>query len=133
MDAPLYLECTFSHHSVNCFLKVTNRFNFIYFHIGLPIPIFQFLKKKKIKRGRPGCVNKSLSRLLTLDISEFSPKYQSFPSGHMGVASSLASACGNTYSNDSKFFDTHQNKLYEKYNQFKWNICCTHGWTSPNW
>lgn len=68
--------------------------------------IFQFLKKK-IKRGRPGCVNKSLSEFVDPGHCKGSHKYQSFPSGHMGVASSLASALYMEmhYSNDSKFFE----------------------------
>ena len=68
--------------------------------------IFQFLKKK-IKRGRPGCVNKSLSEFIDPGHCKGSHKYQSFPSGHMGVASSLATALYMEmhYSKNSKFFE----------------------------
>lgn len=68
--------------------------------------IFQFLKKS-IKRGRPGCVDKSLNEYIDPGHCKGSSKFQSFPSGHMGVASSLATALYMEmhYSQDSKFFE----------------------------
>lgn len=68
--------------------------------------IFQFLKKS-IKRGRPGCVDKSLNKFIDPGHCKGSHKFQSFPSGHMGVASSLATALFMEmhYSSDSKFFE----------------------------
>lgn len=68
--------------------------------------IFQFLKKS-IKRGRPGCVDKSLGDFIDPGHCKGSHKFQSFPSGHMGVASSLATALFMEmhYSADSKFFE----------------------------
>ena len=68
--------------------------------------IFQFLKKS-IKRGRPGCVDKSLNDYIDPGHCKGSNKYQSFPSGHMGVSSSLATApyMEMHYSEVSKFFE----------------------------
>ena len=68
--------------------------------------IFQFLKKS-IKRGRPGCVDKSLNDYIEPGHCKGSNKFQSFPSGHMGVASSLATALYMEmhYSEDAKFFE----------------------------
>lgn len=68
--------------------------------------IFQFLKKS-IKRGRPGCVDKSLNEYIEPGHCKGSSKFQSFPSGHMGVASSLATALymEMQYSEDAKFFE----------------------------
>lgn len=77
--------------------------------------IFQFLKKK-IKRGRPGCVDKSLNEFIDPGHCKGSHKYQSFPSGHMGVASSLATALYMEmhYSKDSKFFEVPIKTSYMK-------------------
>ena len=54
--------------------------------------IFQGLKKT-IRRGRPGCVNtETMGGFIDASHCEGKFKWQSFPSGHTGVAFSLATA-----------------------------------------
>ena len=52
---------------------------------------FNFLKKYA-RRGRPGCVHKNMSKYIDESHCEGKHKFQSFPSGHTGVAFSLATA-----------------------------------------
>lgn len=53
--------------------------------------IFQFLKKK-IKRTRPGCGYKEMSKYIEQSHCKSSYRNQSFPSGHMGVSMALATS-----------------------------------------
>ena len=53
--------------------------------------IFQFMKKS-IKRPRPGCKHKNLSKFIDSSHCKNGHENQSFPSGHTGVAASLATA-----------------------------------------
>ena len=53
--------------------------------------VFQFLKKT-IKRGRPGCMHKDLSKFIEASHCKGGHEYQSFPSGHTGVSFALATA-----------------------------------------
>ena len=68
--------------------------------------IFQFMKNS-IKRDRPGCKYKNMSKYIDDSHCAHGHQYQSFPSGHTGVASSLATALflEMNYSNNPKFFD----------------------------
>tara|TARA_B110000908_G_scaffold170843_1_gene231590 strand:- start:60 stop:890 length:831 start_codon:yes stop_codon:yes gene_type:complete len=68
--------------------------------------IFQLLKKS-IKRGRPGCVHKDLSQYIDASHCHGKHKFQSFPSGHAGVASALAVALfmEMNYSEHPHFFE----------------------------
>tara|TARA_B100001057_G_C22792624_1_gene928212 strand:+ start:418 stop:1281 length:864 start_codon:yes stop_codon:yes gene_type:complete len=68
--------------------------------------IFQFLKKT-IKRPRPGCFNKNMNKYINAGHCINGHQYQSFPSGHAGVAASLATALFMevNYSDNPKFFE----------------------------
>jgi len=68
--------------------------------------IFQFLKKS-IKRPRPGCKYKELSKYIEASHCTKGHELQSFPSGHTGVAFSLATALfmEMNYSKLSHFFE----------------------------
>jgi membrane-associated phospholipid phosphatase len=68
--------------------------------------IFQFLKKS-IKRPRPGCKYKELSKYIESSHCTKGHELQSFPSGHTGVAFSLATALfmEMNYSKLSHFFE----------------------------
>ncbi len=68
--------------------------------------IFQFLKKV-VKRKRPGCFNKGMDAHINGSHCEGGHEYQSFPSGHTGVAFSLATALfmEMNYSNHPQFFE----------------------------
>lgn len=68
--------------------------------------IFQFLKKT-IKRKRPGCFHKDLNKFIDSSHCKKGHEYQSFPSGHSGVAFSLATALfmEMRYSKFPKFFE----------------------------
>jgi membrane-associated phospholipid phosphatase len=68
--------------------------------------IFQFLKKS-IKRERPGCKYTKMSKYIDGSHCKHGHEYQSFPSGHTGVASSLATALflEMNYAVTPKFFD----------------------------
>lgn len=68
--------------------------------------IFQFLKKS-INRKRPGCFHKNLGEHINASHCAHGHELQSFPSGHTGVASSLATALFMEmfYSKNPKFFE----------------------------
>ena len=68
--------------------------------------IFQFMKKS-IKRERPGCKYKNMSKYIDESHCTHGHQNQSFPSGHTGVASSLATALfmEMNYSDNPQFFD----------------------------
>jgi membrane-associated phospholipid phosphatase len=95
-----------------------NSYNPIQFHL-LPhwfaYSFFQFIKKA-VDRGRPGCVNKSLGKYINPGHCKGSSKFESFPSGHMGVASSLAAALymEMNYSKSPSFFSMKINSDYMK-------------------
>ena len=84
-------------------------FNPIQFHL-LPhffaYSLFQFLKGT-VGRERPGCKHKVLSEFIDESHCKNKVRYMSFPSGHTGVAFSLAAAlfAEMTFSTDPKFFD----------------------------
>lgn len=86
-----------------------NSSNPIQFHL-LPhwfaYSLFQFLKKD-INRGRPGCVDKSVSEYIDESHCKGNHIFESFPSGHTGVCFSLATALfmEMMYSEDPKFFE----------------------------
>tara|TARA_Y100001970_G_scaffold293968_1_gene445193 strand:+ start:5777 stop:6661 length:885 start_codon:yes stop_codon:yes gene_type:complete len=68
--------------------------------------IFQFLKKT-IKRKRPGCFHKDLGKYINASHCKHGHELQSFPSGHTGVAFSLATALYMEmhYSENPHFFE----------------------------
>jgi membrane-associated phospholipid phosphatase len=68
--------------------------------------IFQFMKKS-IKRERPGCKYKNMKKYIDKSHCMHGHQNQSFPSGHTGVASSLATALflEMNYSEKPHFFD----------------------------
>ena len=68
--------------------------------------LFTFLKNV-IDRGRPGCVNKKMSGYIDDSHCYGKHKTQSWPSGHTGVAFSLATALymEMMYSEDPRFFE----------------------------
>ena len=68
--------------------------------------IFQFLKKK-IKRVRPGCGYKEMGKFIEKSHCNSSYKFQSFPSGHMGVSMALATSLfmEMNYSETPHFFE----------------------------
>jgi len=53
--------------------------------------IFQFLKKS-IKKKRPGCAYKNLSKYIDKSHCKYGNENQSFPSGHSGVSFALATS-----------------------------------------
>lgn len=68
--------------------------------------VFQFLKKK-IKRTRPGCGYKEMGKFIEKSHCNSSYKFQSFPSGHMGVSMALATSLfmEMNYSDKPHFFE----------------------------
>lgn len=68
--------------------------------------IFQFLKHK-IKKDRPGCKYKNMKEFIDRGHCIHGHEKQSFPSGHTGVSSALASALfmEMNYSDNPKFFE----------------------------
>ena len=77
--------------------------------------IFQFLKKS-IDRERPGCFHKNLGEHINSSHCSHGHELQSFPSGHTGVASSLATALTMEmfYSENPKFFEIKITKEHTK-------------------
>ena len=68
--------------------------------------IFQFLKKS-FSRMRPGCRYKSLSKYIDSSHCKHGHQFQSFPSGHTGVAFALATSLfmEMMYSDNPHFFE----------------------------
>lgn len=84
-------------------------FNPIQFHLFphfFAYSLFQFLKGT-VGRERPGCKHPSLSGSIDPSHCKNKVRFMSFPSGHTGVAFSLAAALYSemTFSNDPRFFD----------------------------
>ena len=72
--------------------------------------------KKSIKSKRPGCFHNKLSKYIDASHCSKSHRFQSFPSGHTGVASALATAlCMEMLlGKPSKFFDINVGKTASK-------------------
>ena len=77
--------------------------------------IFQLLKHT-VKRKRPGCFHKDMNKFIHPGHCKNGVEFQSFPSGHTGVAFSLAAALWMemNYSNHSQFFEINITKQETK-------------------